>query len=187
MSPVRVEEAGLPGVWLLTPRRFEDHRGFFSEVYNRRDWAEAGIHLEFVQENHSRSEDAGVVRGLHFQLPPHAQAKLVRVVRGAVLDVAVDVRRSSPTFGRHVSARLSADNWRQLLVPEGFAHGFATLEPGTEVVYKVTDFYAPDHERGVFWNDPDLGVPWPVDAEAAVVSEKDRSQPVLAEAAELFE
>ncbi len=177
----RRDPAEISGLLLVEPKKFGDHRGFFSETYNRLRLAEAGFDLEFVQDNQSLSAETGVVRGLHFQSPPHAQDKLVRVTRGAILDVAVDLRRGSPTFGDHVAVELSEANWRQLLVPKGFAHGFATLAPATEVIYKVTDYYAPDHDHGILWNDPDLGIDWPVAAEAARLSDKDRLQPRLAE------
>jgi dTDP-4-dehydrorhamnose 3,5-epimerase len=151
----------IAGPILVAPKRFGDARGFFSETYNARAFAEAGIAGTFVQDNHSLSTDAGTVRGLHFQRAPHEQAKLVRVVRGSILDIAVDIRKGSPSFGRHVATELSAENWRQLLIPTGFAHGFCTLEPDTEVIYKVTDFYAPECEGGVLWNDPELEISWP--------------------------
>lgn len=176
----RRDLAEISGLILVEPRKFGDHRGFFSETYNRRRLAEQGFDLEFVQDNHSLSAERGVVRGLHFQSPPHAQDKLVRVVRGAVLDVVVDLRKGSPSFGDHAAVELSAENWRQLLVPKGFAHGFVTLEPETEMIYKVTDYYAPEHDHGILWNDPDLGIDWPVAAEAARLSDKDRAQPRLA-------
>ena len=172
----------LPGVLLLEAPRFGDDRGFFSETF-RGTWFPD---LQFVQDNHSLSVEVGTVRGLHFQSPPFAQDKLVRVTRGAVLDVAVDIRRGSPTYGRHVAAELSAANWRQLLVPKGFAHGFCTLEPDTEVLYKVTDYYSGDHDLGLLWNDPTIGIPWPVTAETAVLSDKDRRQPDLASLPDYF-
>ena len=178
---VGFEELDIPAVKVLKPRKHGDHRGFFSEVYNRRTLAEAGIGIEFVQDNHSLSAEKGTVRGLHFQTPPFAQDKLVRVVRGAVFDVAVDLRRGSPTYGRHVSAVLSAGAWNQMLAPIGFAHGFMTLEPDTEVIYKVSNYYAPDHDRGILWNDPALGIAWPIPEAEAVLSDKDRRQPRLAE------
>ena len=171
----------IPDVRVFIPRKFGDHRGFFSEVYNRRTLSEAGVDTEFVQDNHSLSADRGTVRGLHFQTPPHAQDKLVRVVRGSVFDVAVDLRRSAPTYGRHVSVVLSAEAWNQILVPVGFAHGFMTLESDTEVVYKVSDYYAPDHDEGLRWNDPALGIRWPIAEDEAVLSDKDRNQPGFAE------
>ncbi len=184
---MHVERLAIPDVVVLTPRIFRDARGFFSETWNRRALGEAGIEADFVQDNHSLSRDKGVVRGLHFQTPPHAQDKLVRVIRGRVLDVAVDIRRGSPTFGRHVAVELSAENWRQLWVPRGFAHGFCTLEPDTEVLYKVTDYYAPECDEGLLWNDPALGIDWPVGEGEAILSEKDRSHPRLAELPEVFQ
>lgn len=180
------EDLEIEGLKLVTPRKFGDDRGFFSETYNAAAWEKAGLRYNFVQDNHSLSRDVGTVRGLHFQTPPFAQDKLVRVVRGRIVDVAVDLRRSSPTFGRHVAVELSWDNWRQLLVPIGFAHGFVTLEPDTEVVYKVTNFYSPQHDGGVAWNDPDLGIDWPVADDKAVLSAKDQKLPRLRDIAELF-
>lgn len=177
---------GLPEVKVLVPQRHGDARGSLSEVWHRRALEDAGLAFEVVQENHSVSRDAGTIRGLHFQLPPHTQAKLVRVVRGAVLDVAVDLRGSSSTFGRHAAIRLSADAWNQMYVPEGFAHGFCTLEPDTHVIYKLSDYYAPGSERGLHWNDPALRIDWPVSASEAILSEKDRSWPRLAELEEAF-
>lgn len=177
----RRDPGDIAGLIVLEPKKFGDHRGFFSETYNRARLAELGFDADFVQDNHSLSVEKGVVRGLHYQSPPFAQDKLVRVVRGAILDVAVDIRRGSPTWGDHVAVELSAENWRQLLVPKGFAHGFVTLEPDTEVVYKVTDVYAPKNDHGLLWSDPDLGIDWPVGAEAAILSDKDRVQPRLAE------
>lgn len=183
---MRIEDAGLPGLKLLTPKRIDDGRGFFSETYRRDALAEHGIDLSFVQDNHSLSLAAGVVRGLHFQSPPRAQAKLVRVVRGRILDIAVDIRRGSPTYGRHVAIALSAENWQQLLVPVGFAHGFCTLSEQAEVIYKVTDYYSAQHDRGLLWNDAALGIAWPVTADKAVLSERDRKHPTLADLASPF-
>ena len=184
---VAVTSLRIPDVKLLAPKRFGDQRGFFSEVYNRRALKEAGIDLDFVQDNHSLSGARGTVRGLHFQTPPFAQDKLVRVVRGSVFDVAVDVRRGSPTYGQHVSAVISAQEWNQILVPIGFAHGLMTLEENTEVLYKVTDYYAPDHDEGIRWNDPSLGIEWPIAEDAAVLSDKDQRQPLLGEFESPFE
>lgn len=175
-----VIETLIPDVKLIRMRRHIDERGFFSETYSTRSLAAAGISTEFVQDNHSLSASAGTVRGLHFQIPPHAQAKLVRVVRGAVLDVAVDLRIGSPTFGRHVAATLSAAEWNMLFIPEGFAHGFCTLQPDTEVVYKASRHYEPTHDRGIAWDDPALGIDWPVSPSRAVVSAKDRALPPFA-------
>ncbi len=182
-----VENTAIPDVKIITTKRFGDHRGFFSETYSRRAAAEAGVDLEFVQDNHSRSAEVGTVRGLHFQSAPFAQDKLVRVTHGRILDVAVDIRRSSPTFGRHVAVELSQENWRQLLVPIGFAHGFCTLEPDTEVLYKVTNYYSPAHDHGLAFDDPALGIAWSVEAGRAILSDKDRQHPRLAECTPLFD
>lgn len=183
---MEVTPLAIPDVKLVTPRRYGDNRGFFSEVYTRASFTAAGIHADFVQDNHSLSTERGVVRGLHYQIPPASQAKLVRVVRGAILDVAVDIRRGSPTFGKHVAEILSAENWRQMFIPSGFAHGFATLEPETEVLYKVTTVYAPTLERGIRWNDPALGIDWGVDEATVVLSERDQKHPLLADQRDLF-
>ncbi|WP_207792089.1 dTDP-4-dehydrorhamnose 3,5-epimerase [Siccirubricoccus phaeus] len=177
----------MPGPVLITPRRFGDHRGFFLETYSARDFAALGVADLFVQDNHSLSAQPGTIRGMHFQLPPHPQAKLVRVLRGAILDIAVDIRQGSPHFGRFVAAELSAANAQQLYVPVGFAHGFCTLEPDTEVAYKVTDLYAPECDRGIAWDDPDLALPWPFPPEAAQLSEKDRRAPRLRDLPPAFE
>ena len=174
-----VTQTALSGVVLLSPKKFGDQRGFFSETYNKKALADAGIDLDFVQDNHSLSVEPGVVRGLHFQSPPFAQDKLVRVVRGRILDVAVDLRKSSPTFKQHVAIELSAQNWNQLLVPIGFAHGFVTLEPNTEVMYKVTNYYSPTNDHGIRWNDPTVGVSWPISPEQATLSAKDAVLPFL--------
>lgn len=178
---VSVEFLGIEGLALIVPERHGDHRGFFSEVYNRADLAAKGISLEFVQDNHSLSADKGTLRGLHFQAPPFAQAKLVRVSRGAVLDVAVDIRKGSPSYGRHVAVTLSANAWNQLLVPVGFAHGFLTLEPGTEVQYKVTAPYSRECDAGIAWDDPELGIDWGLPHEAIITSQKDRNHARLSQ------
>ncbi len=170
----------IEGLKLIEVKRFGDERGFFCETYSTRDFADAGIPDVFVQDNHSFSADAGTIRGLHFQLPPHEQSKLLYVVRGAVLDVAVDLRAGSSTYGKHVAVELSAENALQLYVPAGFAHGFCTLTPDTNVYYKVTGLYAPSHESGILWNDPELGIAWPSFA-GSQVSGKDRKLPLLAE------
>jgi dTDP-4-dehydrorhamnose 3,5-epimerase len=184
---MRVIPTAIPAVRLVETDRHADERGHFTETYSRRAFAAAGIGMEFVQDNHSLSRRPGTVRGLHFQAPPFAQDKLVRVVRGAIFDVAVDVRRGSPSFRRHVAVILRADEPRQLLVPAGFAHGFCTLEPDTEVIYKVSGFYSPAHDRGIRWDDPDLGIAWPVAAGAATVSLKDRQLPALRDSDVPFE
>lgn len=172
-----VKTTEIDGVLLLTPKRWADARGFFVETWNAERFRQAGIEAVFVQDNHSYSADAGTVRGLHYQAPPRAQGKLVRVMRGAVTDVAVDARRDSPTYGRHVRALLSAENGAQLFVPAGFLHGFATLEAHTDVAYKVTDFYSQPHDGGVLWNDPDLAIDWGIDPARAVLSDKDAKAP----------
>jgi len=175
------QDLGISGVRLLVPARHGDSRGFFSETYNQSLMASVGIDVTFVQDNHSLSELPGTVRGLHMQAPPHAQDKLVRVVKGAILDVAVDVRVGSPTFGRHVTAEISSDNWAQIFVPKGFLHGFMTLEPDTEVIYKVSDYYNRDAEAGVIWNDPALGINWPSFPNAPVTSGKDKLLPGISD------
>lgn len=172
---MEVRSTAIPDVKLILPRKFQDDRGFFSETYSRKALEETGVAAPFVQDNHSFSAARGTVRGLHFQIPPHAQGKLVRVAKGAILDVAVDIRQGSPTYGRHLAVALSAENWMQLWIPEGFAHGFWTLEPGTEVIYKVTCYYSAACDRGIRFDDPDLGIPWPGPVEQATLSEKDRS------------
>jgi dTDP-4-dehydrorhamnose 3,5-epimerase len=174
-----VRRFDIEGPLLIAPKRFGDARGFFSETYNACAMKEAGIDLVFVQDNHSASATAGTVRGLHYQAPPRAQAKLVRVPKGRILDVFVDIRRGSPTYGKHAAVELSAENWLQILVPVGFAHGFCTLEPDTEVIYKTTDTWVPEVEGGVRWNDPTLGIAWP-DVAGAVMSPRDRELPLLA-------
>ena len=181
---MKVEKLAIPEVLLITPPRFGDARGFFSETYNERKLREAtGIDQPFVQDNHSLSVERGVIRGLHCQLAPSIQGKLLRCVRGSIWDVAVDARVGSPTFGKWVAATLSAENWQQLWVPGGFLHGFCTLRPDTEVIYKVTDVWNRDCERGVIWNDPDLALPWPVAPGEAVLSDKDAMLPRLADCA----
>lgn len=177
---LNIEETALAGVVVITPDKFGDERGFFSETYNSQKLAEHGIEFDFMQDNRSFSATPGTLRGMHFQAPPSAQAKLVRVARGSVLDVAVDIRAGSSTFGRHFAIELSAANWKQLLVPEGFAHGFCTLAPDTEVLYKVDAPYAPDDEGGIRWDDPQLGIDWP-DVAGAVVAPRDAAWPSLAE------
>jgi dTDP-4-dehydrorhamnose 3,5-epimerase len=166
-------------VKLLRPVYHGDERGYFVEVFNGRRFAEADLPHDFVQDNQSRSGTRGTLRGLHFQTPPFAQTKLVRVLEGAVLDVAVDLRRGSPTRGQHVMVEISAANRLQMLVPKGFAHGFLTLVPDTVVLYKVDAYYAPDHDRGVRFDDPDLAIPWPADPGGVVVSDRDRRQPAF--------
>ena len=181
-----VAAEGLPAVRVITPRRHQDSRGFLSEVWREDALTEAGIAVRFVQENHAASRATGTIRGLHFQIGPAAQAKLVRCPRGSVFDVAVDIRHGSPTFGRHTGIVLSAKNWKQLYVPEGFAHGYCTLEPDTEVMYKVTAYYDPASERGLVWDDPEIGIAWPVRPDQAILTERDRMFPRLAELPDFF-
>ena len=183
---IEVRKLALDGVLEVLPKRHGDHRGFFSETYKSSDFVEAGITATFVQDNHSLSRAAGVLRGLHYQLPPFAQAKLVRVVKGAILDVAVDIRRSSPTFGRWLSLEVSAEQWNQIFVPAGFAHGFVTLVEETEVIYKVDRLYAPSHDRAIRFDDPVIGIEWPVVGGGLSLSDKDRAAPLLADA-DLFD
>ena len=172
-----VAPLAIPEVKLLTPRRFADDRGFFSETYNKRTLLEVGIDADFVQDNQSYSRRRGTVRGLHFQSPPFAQDKLVRVLRGRVFDVAVDIREGSPTYGQHVGAELSAETGAQLLVPIGFLHGFVTLEDDTEVAYKVSNYYSRECDKGVIWNDPDIGIDWQINPREAFLSSKDINLP----------
>lgn len=168
-------------VKLIKPRRFADSRGWFSETYVDRRWAEQGVDVAFVQDNHSYSAPVGTIRGIHFQAPPHAQGKLVRCVRGSIVDYAIDLRDGSPTYGQHVQAELSAENGHQLYIPTGFGHAFVTLEPDTEVIYKVTDYYAPETDGGIRWNCPTIGIDWPLPASGPVLSDKDELLPTLAD------
>lgn len=176
-----VERTDIDGVLLVTPKRFHDERGFFSETFRQDAFAREVAPVTFVQDNHSLSREPHTIRGLHFQIPPMAQGKLVRVLAGALWDVAVDLRTGSPSFGRFTAHRLTAENGRQIWIPSGFAHGFCTLEPNTEVLYKVTSYYSAGDERGLALDDPALAIPWPVDPPDAVVSERDRRHPRLAE------
>ena len=170
---LKVQSLGIQDVKLITPARVRDDRGFFSETYNAQRFKDAGLEVDFVQDNHSLSARRGTLRGLHFQAPPFAQAKLVRALRGAVLDVAVDVRKGSATYGKWVSAELSANNGVQIFVPRGFLHGFITLEPDTEIAYKVDNYYSRECDGAVRWNDPELGIDWGIPAAEVVLSEKD--------------
>jgi dTDP-4-dehydrorhamnose 3,5-epimerase len=178
-SPFEKQACDVPGPVIVTPRRHLDHRGFFSETFRERDFADLPGAARFVQDNHALTRQVGTVRGLHYQIPPVEQGKLVRVVRGAIFDVAVDIRRGSPSFGRHIAVVLSDENWKQLWVPPGFAHGYCTLQPDTEVIYKVTSYYDPVQERGLAWDDPDLSIDWPVSGSNAVLSDRDRVNPRL--------
>ena len=178
---MRIESQAIPDVLAITPKRIGDARGYFSEVFRRDVFASHCPGLDFVQDNQSLSAQAGTIRGLHFQTPPFAQDKLIGVLAGAILDVAVDIRRGSPSYGRHVALRLDAANGTQLLIPAGFAHGFATLEPGTLVHYKVSAYYNAACDKGLAFDDPALGIAWPVTADKAVLSAKDRLHPKLAD------
>lgn len=178
---MQIERTAIPDVLLIRPTKHGDHRGFFSETFKASALNEAGVDVDWVQDNHSYSASRGVVRGLHFQCAPKAQAKLLRVTRGAVFDVAVDIRKGSPTYGRHVAVELSAENWMQIYVPIGFAHGFCTLTDDTEVLYKVSAEYGPAEEGGVLWNDPDLGIAWPISPDEAILSPRDREWPRFAD------
>jgi len=179
------EHTKLDGVLVITPKRFGDSRGFFAETWNKAALAKQGLDIDFVQDNHSLSQHAGTVRGLHFQAPPHGQAKLVRCGRGRIFDVAVDVRKGSSTYGDWVGIELSAENGKQLFVPEGFLHGFMTLEPDSEIVYKCSDYYAPDHEGSVHWES--CGIEWPLPSSQYLLSDKDASAQTLAEFKTPFE
>ena len=186
MGKISVETCHIEGLKVITPQVFGDARGYFMETYNYNDYKEAGIDQVFVQDNQSASKK-GVLRGLHFQRPPHAQSKLVRCVRGAVLDVAVDIRRGSPTYGRHVAVELTEDNHLQLFIPRGFAHGFAVLSAEAVFQYKCDDYYAPEAEDGIAWDDPSLGIDWRIPEEKIILSEKDRRRPRLSDAEGVFE
>ena len=177
----------IPDVKLIVPAVHGDARGAFAETYTQAKYDSVGIEMPFIQDNHAVSAEAGTLRGLHFQTPPFAQDKLVRVVRGSILDVAVDLRAGSPTFGQHVKATLSADNWTQVFVPAGFAHGLLTLEPDTHVLYKVSAPYSKEHDKGVLWNDPALGIDWGVSAVEVILSDKDQKQPLLADCPDYFQ
>jgi dTDP-4-dehydrorhamnose 3,5-epimerase len=178
---MEVIPTNIPGVLLLKPHYFHDARGYFVETYNLSGARAAGLTAEFVQDNQAFSHRRGTVRGLHFQVPPHAQAKLVRVSRGSIYDVAVDLRAGSPTYGRWAAAALTARSGEQIFVPRGFAHGYCTLDPDTEVAYKVDEYYAPDCDRGLIWNDPTLAIDWPAKTFEAMLSDKDRNLPRFAD------
>ncbi|HXC30460.1 MAG TPA: dTDP-4-dehydrorhamnose 3,5-epimerase [Stellaceae bacterium] len=184
---MQITDTALPGVKLIQPVRHGDARGYFSETYREEALAAAGIGAHFVQENQSLSAAIGVVRGLHFQLAPMAQAKLIRVIAGSILDVAVDIRKGSPHYGKHVAVALTAAEGNQLFVPEGFAHGFCTLEPDTLVIYKVNNYWSPEHERGLLWNDPALGIDWRLGGNEPTLSEKDKHYPALADLPHYFD
>lgn len=179
-----IERLAIPDVIVLRPPRFEDHRGFLSETFRESWLADHGVDFRWLQENHSYSAKAGTVRALHFQTAP--QAKLVRIVRGAIFDVAVDLRKGSPTYGKHVSAVLSADNWKQMYIPAGFAHGVCALEDDTNFTYKTSAYFAPELEAGLRWDDPAFGIDWPVDPAKAILSDRDRKWPDFADYVSTF-
>ena len=179
MGKFKKLETELKGVYILEPTVFEDHRGFFMESYNKKDFEEIGLYYNLVQDNHSLSIKAGVLRGLHFQLNPKAQTKIVRCLSGAIYDVVVDIRKGSPTFGKWISVILTSENKRQIVVPKGFAHAILTLVPNTEILYKVDEYYSPEHDRAIRWNDPDLNIKWPVSN--PILSDKDANAPLLKE------
>lgn len=183
---MQFEPTSIPEVVVITPKKFGDTRGYFMETFRQSLFEENIGRFAFVQDNQSISAEVGTVRGLHFQLEPKAQGKLVRCIAGALLDVAVDIRTGSPTYGKHVAVELTAENGRQLWVPPGFAHGFCTLVPNTEISYKVTDYYSAEHDRGLLWQDPALGIDWPVKAEQVALSDKDKRQPTLADLGDAF-
>lgn len=182
---MKVTSLKLNGASFLEPKVHGDHRGFFMESYNDSLFKQNGINYNFIQDNHSLSAEPGVLRGLHYQLNPKAQTKLVRVLTGAIYDVIVDIRKNSPTFGQWVGVILTEHNKRQLLVPKGFAHGFCTLVPNTQVLYKVDEYYSPEHDRGILWNDPALGIDWPTSN--PILSDKDQRHPLLKDAEMNFE
>ena len=183
---MQIEGLAIPELLLITPDKHGDQRGFFSETFRADMFVDFGAVPQFVQDNHVFSAQKGVLRGLHFQTPPRAQGKLIRCTRGAILDVAVDIRVGSPKYGCHVAVELSAANWHQLWVPPGFAHGYVTLENDCEIIYKVTDYYAPDYDRGIAWDDPALGINWRLPASGIILSDRDRQHPRLADAAPVF-
>ncbi len=178
-------ETDLDGVFILEPTVFGDHRGFFMESYTKHKFDSIGLEFDMVQDNHSLSSETGTIRGLHYQTRPMELTKIVRCVRGEIFDVVVDIRRGSPTYGKWVSAILSAENKRQIVVPKGFAHGICTMTPNTEIIYKVDQYYSPEHDKGIIWNDPTIGIEWPVSD--PVLSEKDKNQPTLEKAENNFE
>lgn len=175
---MKITESILPGVYIIEPRIFGDHRGWFMETYNESEFQKQGIMLSFIQDNHSYSASKGTLRGLHYQINPKAQSKLVRCTKGAIFDVAVDIRKGSPKYGQWCGIELSAENKKQLLIPKGFAHGFMTLVEHVEVQYKCDELYAPECDRGILWNDPSIGIKWPFDI-IPVLSDKDKNAPLL--------
>lgn len=183
---MNIEDTFISDVKIISPKKHEDERGFFLETYNEKILSDNNINLKFIQDNHSFSRKKGVLRGLHYQTSPFAQDKLVRVVSGSIFDVAVDLRKNSNTFGKYVSKVITAKNWLQMLIPVGFAHGFCTLEANTEVIYKVTNYYSPECDKGIIWNDPELNIDWPVKTSEAILSDKDKKQPTFSEVKDFF-
>ncbi|MEC5270322.1 dTDP-4-dehydrorhamnose 3,5-epimerase [Heyndrickxia coagulans] len=183
---MKISKTNLEGVLVIEPAVFGDHRGWFMETYNEKNMAEAGVKLKFVQDNHSFSATKGTLRGLHYQMSPKAQSKLIRCTRGTIFDVAIDIRKGSPTYGKWYGLELSAENKKQLLIPKGFAHGFMTLTDDVEVQYKVDELYAPECDRGIRWNDPTIAVDWPIHDIQPVLSAKDEKAPLLEEAENNF-
>ena len=183
---MKINELEIADVNILEPRVFEDYRGFFSETYNKKTLSNQNINIDFVQDNHSFSKDKGTLRGLHFQVPPFAQDKLVRVIRGSILDVAVDIRKKSPTYGKYAKAIINSESFKQILVPIGFAHGFLTLEDNTEVIYKVSNYYSPESERGIIWNDSDINIDWSLSHSEIVLLERDKTFPKLKDLEDFF-
>jgi len=178
---MQIMPSEIPEILILCPSKHADERGFFSETFRSDTLKARGVDVQFVQDNHVRSTERGILRGLHYQVPPRAQGKLVRCVKGAILDVAVDIRKGSPSFGRHVAVELSASNWHQLWIPPGFAHGYVTMKEDCEVIYKVTDYYNPECDRGIAWDDPALGIDWQLAPNEILLSSKDRQQPRLSQ------
>lgn len=176
---MKITSLTIPEVKLIEAKVFEDNRGLFLETYSKRSFDQAGINCSFIQDSLSSSKKVGVIRGLHFQLPPHAQAKLIRVIKGRIWDVAVDLRKASPTYSQYVSTELSAQNLNMLFIPAGFAHGFVTLDPDCEIQYKTDSYYMPSHEGGIRWNDPDLAINWPIQNDSITLSKKDALLPML--------
>ena len=183
---MKITKGDIEGIVIIEPHLFEDERGYFFEAFSEREFAEKVCNTHFVQENEARSS-YGVVRGLHFQLPPHAQSKLVRVVNGRVLDIAVDIRKGSPTFGKHIAVELSAENHRQIFIPRGFAHGYSVLSESATLEYKCDNYYAPDSEGAILWNDTELGIDWQIPTDKVVLSAKDSKSPRLADCERLFD
>lgn len=183
---MQIVDTEIKDVKILYPKKHEDNRGFFSETYNYKNLENFGIDTNFVQDNHSLSLEKGVIRGLHYQTEPFSQDKLVRAVNGSIFDVAVDLRKNSKTFGQHVSATITSKDWNQILVPKGFAHGFCVLEDNTEIIYKVSNYYAPECDKGILWNDPDLNIDWPITLNSVILSEKDKNQPFFSKIESFF-